>query len=219
MTKQTKLYIGIAVGVLALGGVGAAVAYDQVCVDPEAQMLRLFKWQGGEKTPEGQEKLKGLPIFEKLEKEWCGRQNMSKEERDRIVEEKKRGELEREREREKEGQEGKLEPRRLLESELGIQPYPIDFVPPENAYLQPTNTWLGYQGDTLISITGTAKSDDPKQGAIYVMENGQIVGGKVYLTPTATGPVKVVFENGGVVTLQSTGAATYSFDLKTMSFK
>jgi hypothetical protein len=238
--KHTKIYLGLAAVVLTTGVISAAVAYDKVCVDPEAQMLRDLKQHGAENTPEGKEKLKGLAIFEKLEAAWCARQYMSQSEIDRIVAEKKQGELEHEREVEALKNAGAFEPRKLSPAELGIQTNTIDFVPPARVYVKPTNMWVGYLGDTLISVTGTARNDAPMQGAIFIMENGQIVGSQVYLTPTATGPVKVVSEKNGVLTLQSIvgtyeiyriddgavigkvttpGGSTYSFDLNTLTFK
>jgi hypothetical protein len=234
MTKKTKIFLGLAAAVLATGGITVVVAYDQVCVDPEAQFLRMFQARGGDATPEGREKLKGLPIFEKLEAQWCARQHMPQAEIDRIAEEKRQMALKHQQEIEEWRKAGMLEPRRLSPAELGIQPDTIDFVPPPGAYIQPTNTWLGYMGDTLLSITGTAKRDNPRQGAIFIMENDHVEGSKVYLTPTATGPVKVVSEKNGVLTLQSIagtyeiagngkvmtpGGVTYSFDVKTRTFK
>ena len=240
MTKHTKIYLGLAVAVLVVGGVTIAVASDKLCVDPEAQMLRDLQRHGGENTPERREKLKGLGVLEKLEAAWCSRQNMSKEEVDRIVEEKKRSELEHQRELEELKKSGALEPRRLSPSELGIQQHAIDFIPPAKAYVQPTNTWLGYLGNTLFSVTGSAQAHNPMQGVIFIMATEHVYEGEIYPTPTATGPVKVVSEKNGVLTLQSIagtykiyrvedgavtggvttpGGATYTFDLATKTFR
>jgi hypothetical protein len=103
-----------------------------------------------------------------------------------------------------------------------------------------TNSWQGYVGGTLTSVTGTAQAADPSQGALFVWEpdNG-VESSRTYPAPTATGPLKIVSEADGVLTIESlagtyevydintdarhyvtsTGGATYTFDVEARTFK
>jgi hypothetical protein len=240
MTNKTKIYLGLVAVVLTASGVTVAVANDQLCVDPEAQMLRELKWQGGVNTPEGREKLKNLSVFEKLEAEWCARRTMPKSEQDKEIEKGRQAALEHERERAQWEQAGLLETKAPVEPKPGI--YTNEKLDPTilgNGYLIATNYWIGRVGGTSVMVVATALQANPTQGVVVVLENGDPTSAKTYTSPTATGPLKVVAEKSGSLTLQSVagtyevynmdtdtrtnvttaGGATHTFDLATKAFR
>lgn len=205
MNKKTKI-ICISLAALIVLGAGAATAYTAytiACVDPEAQILRDLKAQQGENGP-SREKIKGLPILEKLEKEMCARMNLSKKEHARIVEEKRKGHEEHLREVEEWKRQGLLEPKKLPPSDLGIKT--LDPVLHWSVFRQ-TNVWQGYldknNPDSLIIVAAGGSYPDPMQGMVVVLEKSFGGSSKTYPTPTATGPVKIVSETNGVLTLES----------------
>jgi hypothetical protein len=90
----------------------------------------------------------------------------------------------------------------LKPSELGI----FDEMDPTllgKEYNPPVNGWIGYINNTLVQAGGSNVAANPKQGVLFVMEAENISSSKVYPTPTATGPVKIVAENNGILTLKS----------------
>lgn len=240
MSKYTKIIL-LVLGILAVFGVGGALAVDNICSpDPEIEGLRAKSQELG-RSPSEREKLQEILIVS--EEDWwqrCRRNLfMTKEERTRIVEEKRRGHEQAMREFAEQAKMASSTTRQVPPSELGILP-PLDATILGREFLMPTNSWRGYVNGKLIAVTGTGLSDDPMQGSIFVTENGHVVGSKTYPTPTATGPVKITGENGGVITLESIagsfekkeqgtgivvetvvtpGSMIYYFDLRTRTFQ
>ena len=198
-------------------------------------MLRQLQ-QRGANTRSEQEKLKNLPMLEEGEAECRTRRNLSPEEKANVTEE-KRSEYEQHL-RELEEQE-KMAPR-PPPPELGVLRYPIDAKILGDGLYPPTSSWRGYVNGELITTAGSALIRDPLQGVVFIanLEVG-ISTSKTYPTPRATGPVKIVAESNGVLTLKSVagtyevyhkdtntresvkvpGGTTYYFDVKTRTFR
>jgi hypothetical protein len=195
MTKQTKMYIGLVIGLATLGSVTAAVAYDRACVDPEAEMLRQLKRQGGENTPEDKEKLRSLSTYEKLELEICNRQTMSKSEQAKEIERGRQAELAHQREVAGWKEARLLGPKNVAGPKQGI--YPGEQIDPTfigDAYLLPTNYWAGSVSGKSTMVIATALKENPLQGVVIVMEDGHPANARAYTTPNASGPVRIVTE-------------------------
>lgn len=78
------------------------------------------------------------------------------------------------------------------------------------------NTWQGYVDGKLVSITGTAQRDNPSQGVLFVWEPDNGIGtSRTYLAPTATGPLKIISEENGVLTIQSLAGTYEANDIQT----
>ena len=205
------------------------------CIDPEAEILRQLQ-QRGANTWSEQEKLKGLPVLEEGEARCRAQRNLSPEQKAKITEEEKQLRYEQHL-RELEDREKMAPP--APPPELGILPYPIDAKLLGDGFSPPTSSWRGQINGELITVAGSALSSDPMQGMVFVMKDSSVATSKTYPTPTATGPVKIVSESNGVLTLKSIastyevyhedtdtresvktpGGATYYFDVKTRVFQ
>ncbi|MEK7510021.1 MAG: S8 family serine peptidase [Patescibacteria group bacterium] len=168
------------------------------------------------------------------------RTNLSKKEQARIVEEKRKGHEEHLREVEEWKRQGLLEPKKLPPSDLGIKT--LDPVLHWSVFRQ-NNVWQGYLDenslDSLIIVAAGGSYPAPKQGMVVVLEKSFGGPSKTYPTPTATGPVKIVSEMNGVLTLESLagefevyhedtdmrekvktlGGSIYHFDIRTRTFQ
>lgn len=266
MTKKAKI-ITLTLGSLAILGMGGAYAenlYQQQaeykeCLAREEIFLGKDRQNLSQKAPRSPEAFKleaNIREVEKVARERCRPKTAT--EIQKIVKDKKEGheqyllQLAETRKKEFEDRKnGLLEPQPLKPSELGVS---SDFF--ENRYeLDPhaysTNTWTGYMDEndlySLVSVSAGSVEANTLQGKISLVE---VVGGKekvssgeykrsAYLTPTATGPVRITAEKNGVLTLESLavtrtdfdrgsqtskevstpGGATYYFDLKTRTFR
>lgn len=228
MTNKTKIISLSVAAVLLIGTFGSAFAYDQACTTPEAQMIREAVQTGNSKDPAIQAKLASLPLLEKLEARICSLQKMSPEEVAAIVAKKQADP----------GFTPSLDANPLPPVTLGVQAA-IDPTFLGQSLIPGTNTWTGYVNGKFVVVTGTAEKADPSQGVLFVMNDFTPVGAKAIYAPTATGPLKIVSEANGVLTLQSIagtyeaynadtntrhdvttkGGATYTFDLASRTFK
>jgi hypothetical protein len=228
MTNKTKISLGAAsVFFLAIAG-SAAAAQQQTCATPEAQMVREMVQTGNQQDPAIQAKLASLPALEKVEAQICARQNLTPDQVAAVV-------------AQKQAMAGfipspKADP--LPSVTLGVQdPVSPTFLGQD--LMVGTNTWTGYVNGKFVVVTGTAEKADPSQGVLFVMNDFTPVGAQAISAPTATGPLKIVSEANGVLTLQSvagsyeaygpmtntrsevttSGGTTYKFDLASRTFK
>lgn len=227
MTNKTKISLG-AVAVLLLAFAGNAFAAEQSCATPEAQMLREAIQAGNSSDPAIQAKLASLPALEKIEIEICALQKLAPNQVATIVAKKKA----------MAGFTPAPDAEPLSPVTLGIQTA-IDPTFLGQSLILGTNTWTGYVNGKFVVVTGTAEKADPSQGVLFVMNDFTPVGAQAITAPTATGPLKIVSEANGVLTLQSIGGTyeaydaetntrhevttkgdtTYTFDLASRSFK
>ncbi|HET8574885.1 MAG TPA: hypothetical protein VFM02_01785 [Candidatus Paceibacterota bacterium] len=229
MTNKTKIIGFSAVAVLLLGAFGSTFAYDQTCTTPEAQMLRDAAQNANKQDPALQAKLKGLPILEREEARICALRKLLPEEKAAIVAKK--------------------------QAMAGFTPAPdADPLPPvvlgvrdaisptylkQQGLIPGINSWAGYVDGKFMVVTGTAETTDPSQGILFVMNGFNPTGSQVISAPIATGPLKIVSEANGTLTVQSVagtyevydantdtrrdvttkGGTTYTFNLKSRTFK
>ena len=234
MNKKIKIAL-LSLVALPLLGISAVATYNQVCIDPEAEVLRGLQKKGTLNELE-KEKLKGLAALEREEAKRCSLSFLSSEEKKKIVVEKQRGHEERLREKEEQKRQGFLEPKRLPPSELGIRT--IDSVL-DSSRLRQTNAWQGYLDDILFLVAAGGSYPDPSQGVVLVLKGGFSGEREIYSPPTATGPVKIIAEKDGIFTLESIageyevyhedtdsrekvttpGGAIYRFNIRTRVFE
>lgn len=200
MNKKTKIIL-ISLATFSLLAVGAVAMYNQLCIDPEAEALRGLQREGVLNEVK-KEKLKSLVALEQEEARRCSLFFFSKEKIEQIIAEKKNGQEEHLREMEEWRAQGLLDPKRLPSSELGIRT--IDSVLPSSEFRQ-TNAWQGYLDNTLFLVAAGGSYPEPLRGMVVVLDRGFSGARVIYYTPTATGPVKIVAESNGVITLESVG--------------
>ncbi len=230
MTNKTKISLGaVAVLFLAIAGIaGSAAASGQTCATPEAQMIREAVQNGNQRDPAIQAKLASLPVLEKIEAQICALQKLTPNQVTAIVAKKQT----------MAGFTPAPDANPLPPVTLGVQAAIDPTFLGKNLILG-TNTWTGYVTGKFIVVTGTAEKADPSQGVLFVMNDFTPVGAQAISAPTATGPLKIVSEASGVLTLQSVGGTyeaydadtntrhevttkggtTYTFDLASQSFK
>lgn len=228
MTNKSKISLSI-VAVLFLALAGSAAAYSQSCVAPEAQAFREAVQTGNKQDPAIQAKLAALPALEQFEARICAMQKMSAEEVASAYAKK---------------QAMTKGPDKIPGADqvptvvLGIKEA-TDATGLGKDLMPGTNSWLGYVDGKLVSVTGTAYLKDPSKGVLFVMQDGKIVGSQRYAAPTSSGPLKIVSESNGVLTIQSVagtyeaydadtnlrqnvttkGGTTYTFDTRTRTYK
>ncbi len=234
MNKKTKIALFSLVA-LPLLSISAMAMYNQVCIDPEAEVFRGLQKKGILSELE-KEKLKGLAVLEREEAKRCSLSFLSGGEKEKIVAEKQRSHEERLREKEEQKQQGLLEPKRLPSSELGIR-----IIDPAlgSLVLRQTNAWQGYLDDTLFLVAAGGSYPNPSQGMVIVLRGGFSGEREIYFTSTATGPVKIIAEKDGILTLESIsgkyevyredtdsrekvttpGGAIYRFNVRTRAFE
>lgn len=227
MTNKTKISLG-AVAVLFLAIAGSATAAEQTCTTPEAQMIREFVQTGNLQDPAVQAKLASLPALEKVEAQICARQNLTPDQVAVVA-------------AQKQAMAGYTQPSDadpLPPVTLGMQAAIDPSFLGQNLLLG-TNTWTGYVNGKFVVVTGTAEKADPSQGVLFVMNDFTPVGAQTISAPTATGPLKIVSEANGVLSLESvagtyeaydantntrsevstSGGTMYTFDLSSRTFK
>lgn len=247
MQKKYVLSIVAVVGVVAVAGTAGALAYDQVCFDPNAQALRNAKANGGEQNPIVREKLKSLPGLERMEARYCAWRNKSPEEQRKYMEGLKPppagppdGPRKTDAEIDAQHQVGRVRQNEGVQVTAdGVTNVPAD----EHYYttvrmLHLNLMYMRYRGQLFELAAGFYKYD-PSQGVFFASgQDGQTFR-RTFPTPTKTGPVKIVSEKNGIVTLESVagtfqtyddggakdgtvktpGGTTYTFDLSTMTYR
>jgi hypothetical protein len=205
MTQKTKISILI-VGILAIIGVGAVVAREknEPCISAELKWMRKMELERGPLPETGKISKESLRALEK-EAEPCEaavarQKSFTSEEK---AKEREALRLEGEQHRKNLEEAARLEQlnwKPIPDSELGIK-----------AILDPvkgtiyTNRWIGYEPDkpksplTYTEVYAGGFGDNPLQGFIEVNTK---TGGRIE-TPTATGPVKIIAEKDGILTLES----------------
>jgi hypothetical protein len=185
----------------------AAPSQDR-CTDPEAQVLRALRAKEG-MNGEHREKLRGLAALEEGEARCRAQMNLSDDQKQELVERKRRI------------YEKKLIELETRKKELADQDEPVQLgiLPPDEPPLikgmfdvaNESNIWQGYVNSFLYKVYAGNDYNNPKQGMIVIeaeSESDQHVGIERIRTPSATGPVEVVSEKGGVLVLESK-AGTY----------
>jgi hypothetical protein len=240
MSKKTKAIV-IVLGILAVFGIGGAFAVGNVCSRNLDKELIQSKLQDANRPQVERDTLQKALIVS--EEKWWQRCNqllfMTKAKKAEIVERKKRGHEQAMREFAEQARIDSSTVQNVPSSELGILG-PIDHTILGRGYILGENSWHGYVGKKLMIAEGTGIFSNPTQGGIFVMEFGNIGSTNFYPTPTPTGPVKIVAEDNGVLTLESIagefgigvvdgggvsgmvttpGGATYYFDMKTRTFQ
>ncbi len=90
----------------------------------------------------------------------------------------------------------------------GIDDHPS--VPISESVVTVLNSWRKTTDDRYFLVFAGVLTNDPKQGAILILHvNHRFYQ---YNTPTKNGGVKVITENGTVITLQSTDGTIFYFD-------
>jgi hypothetical protein len=253
MTHKAKI-ITVLTGILVVSGIGIVSALDQPkrdpCTSPELALLRRIELERGlsGKGKESPEVLHGLEEEEARcfnaraahEAKW---RNATAEEKARGIEEAR---LEAEQHRKNLEEAVWLEklsgkptwPMSLPDSELGIK---VIMDPVSKSFIG-LNRWIGFvpgkpkSESTYIEIYAGASKLDPLQGVVLINANE----GNPVQTPTPTGPVKIISEKDGILTLRSQkgqygvynpedeskgeivktpGGVLYYFDLQTRKFQ
>ncbi|HYU64739.1 MAG TPA: hypothetical protein VEK36_00510, partial [Candidatus Paceibacterota bacterium] len=121
---------------------------------------------------------------------------------------------------------------------LGIIEDGIDNPFSSLVFRQVERAWRGYVDGNLFTVTTGSVYSNPSQGVIVVLDD-IFSDPKQYLSPTAAGPLQIVAEKQGVLTLKSipgefevylektdkrekvktSGNTLYYFDLRTRTFK
>lgn len=121
---------------------------------------------------------------------------------------------------------------------LAADQVPAAFKPSE---FKPLNFWGGDINNVRIGVYAGYQPANPMQGVIVVFDNPESSSGQDYSVPVAAGPVRILAEKNGVLTLQAiagdfeeftdddsgqpatmvhtTGGKKYFFDLSSRSFK
>src|SRR6266545_3309884 len=187
--NKSKITIALISSLLASGGVIAAVTrefpWDRE--DPESFKLEQLL-QGGKLRPED---------WANLEKEKAIRESLKKmsfEEKIKIKEEAQARHL-------KEQQASTL-PKVLPAPKLGIIEDGIDNPFSSLVFRQVERAWRGYVDGNLFTVTTGSVYSNPSQGVIVVLDD-IFSDPKQYLSPTAAGPLQIVAEKQGVLTLKS----------------
>lgn len=171
----------------------AAQTTSPPCVDPEAQMLRQLKQKEGPNGPHA-EKLESLALLEAGEAKCREEQKLSREEKAKLAAQKL--ELYRENLQKLEERAKAASPSEALTGIFEIAPSPEekDTFIPENVWQSETDT-----------VAAGANYENPMQGEVIVYTDPGDMGlqSNVISTPTATGPVRIVSEVNGVLTLES----------------
>lgn len=198
MNKKTKIIL-IFLAIFVIFSAGAVIGYNKVCINPEAQMLRELQ-QKKNLSEADKEKIKSLPILEIEETKNCAFWNISKKEKKRIIEEKRKGHENYLQEQEKQKQQGLLDPQKLSFPELGIRT--IDQALQSSTFRQ-INAWQGYLDNSLILVAAGSNYTNPLQGMLVVLKGGFGGQQQIYFTPTLTGPIKIIAEKNGILTFKS----------------
>lgn len=94
--------------------------------------------------------------------------------------------------------------------------------PPGVSDIAVSNIWRGIIDNQKISLYAGAKADDSEQGLIFLdimNEGNETTSFKELNTPAKAGPVKVVKENAGVITLESDSGTVFTFDVRSLEFQ
>lgn len=206
MTQKTKISI-LVVGILAIIGVGAVVAREknEPCVSAELKWMRKMEFERGPLPEKGKISKESLRALEK-EAEQCEsavarEKNLTPEGRAKELEARR---LEGEKHRkdlEEAARSAELNKKPISDSEFGIKAI---YDPVSKEFIG-INRWIGYEpskprsDSTYIEVYAGGFTYEPLQGAVMVNAKN----GGTFRTPTATGPVKIIAENDGVLTLES----------------
>jgi hypothetical protein len=237
-----RLGFALILAASALFSVGSSPAMaspNDGCTEPEAEILRSLLQK---EEPDGphQDKLKGLAVLEKGEAE-CRASAANPQKGNEQIAEKKQ--LAYKQMLAALDAEEKTAPAPNASEVLGIFP-PEDIPPiPKHTFsFDSGNVWQGYAGPLFVTIYAGDRYGDPKQGMLIVQMEGNADSDfqiDTIPTPTATGPVKVVSEAGGTLTLKSVagtfkaehgddappeyvttpGGATYYFNIAARKFQ
>lgn len=96
----------------------------------------------------------------------------------------------------------------------GIDDHPS--VPISESVVTVINSWRKTTNDRYFLVFAGVLTTDSKQGAILILHTNYRF--YQYNTPTKNGGVKVIAENGTVITLQSTDGTTFYFDASQETF-
>jgi hypothetical protein len=219
MAKKTKIILIASIAVILLAG--GVYAVDQSndfgqCVAFHAQEYGKLRRMMDEAPPGSEEaRMYGewLRQAEADAREDC--RTKSQDEIRQIVANKIRIAEEARLEKERWSEQGLLDPgkERIPASDLGIYT-PERPIGPSGLTMDPsvmdkgyvskaTNSWVGYVGANLVRVYATAQDSNPMQGIVFVDAFGAADSRQYIATPTATGPVKIISESNGVLTLQS----------------
>jgi len=237
MRSNVKNIILAISGVVAILFVGSVFAYDKTCFDPEVQVLKQLKAKGTSDAAE-LAKLKALPALEAAEAKRCAfLKSLTPSDKARIVEEKIRGHEEHLKEVERWREQGLLNPVAPQPSPFqGLMdakdvPFPFHDISPVN--FKPISFWGGKVNGKEISIFSGFDPKNPLSGIVLIENDGS------YQTLSKTGPLEIISEDNGVLTLKSIvdeyevyhidsdtreniktpGGAIYLFDIKTRTFQ
>jgi|HubBroStandDraft_5_1064220.scaffolds.fasta_scaffold144391_1 hypothetical protein len=191
---RTASVLVIVSALTIFGARGVIASSADRCNDPEAQMLRDLLVKEGPNGPH-QAKLKGLPILEQGEAQCRARMGLSDEEAAKVAENKRT--MYEQRLQELTAQEKTAPPSSELSGIFEGAP-----LPSEKWLFTPLNVWQGDIGTSEYTVEAGASYTNPMQGEVAIGLE------PYYPTPTATGPVRIVSESGGILTLESI-AGTY----------
>ncbi len=236
MRNKLKIITVTTLGFTAAIVTGSVFAYDHICKDPEIEILKELQAKGAT-SPQDLEKLKDLPDLEAAEAKRCRYlKNLTAADKARIVEEKRLGHEARLREIEEQRAQGLMDPVPLPPSPFkGILdakdvPFPFTDIHPKN--FGALSFWGGAVDEDQVDVFSGYDPKEPLQGMVLVGGVGY------YLTPTKTGPLMIISEKDGILTLrsiagryevyhieddtrehvQTQGGAEYRFDIRTRTF-
>lgn len=212
---MNKKLITIFVFIAAVGvvGIGSVVAKG-LFIDPEIQGLS----QKNATNAHIQGKIKGMDALKEEEARVIAKQNAntSKDKRDAVIQEKEQGHKERMKkitsyvsplaQTEKSSFKGIVERNDV----------PAPFRSDEFTVL---NFWGGEIDGKAIGVYAGYRPDNPFQGVIVVFADKNDERGKFYSTPKSTGPVRIISEVNGVLTLKSVAGEFEVYDQNTYPSK
>ncbi len=203
MNKKTKIIL-VLLAFFVVVGIGVAGALERPWDTNDPESIKLEETAQQEKlAPEDWNNLRDN--YEQKQK-WL---NMSDEEKAKIKEKRYSEFLK------QKAETASQSPESISKPHLGILKDGVDPFLSGSVFKQTDIAWRGYVDGKIITVVTGVFNSDPLQGIIAVMNGTWNFKPEQYLTPTATGPVRITEIKDGVLTLESIAGKYEVFDINT----
>lgn len=194
-------------------GIGSVVA-KSLFINPEIQGLS----QKDATNAHIQGKIKGTDALKEEEARIIAKQNLniSKDKRDAVIQEKEQRHKERMKEIASYTPPSAQTEKSSFKGIVEGNDIPAPFRSDEFTVL---NFWGGEIDGKAIGVYAGYRPDNPSQGVIVVFDDKNDTQGKFYSTPKSTGPVRIISEVNGVITLKSVAGEFETYDQNTYPSK
>lgn len=81
-----------------------------------------------------------------------------------------------------------------------------------------SNYWVGEVRGAYLTVYAGIMDADPRHGGVWVFRDGEPVDGFLP-TPAAAGGVRIVAEDGALLTLQAADGSTFTFDAARLAYR